>query len=912
MRKLLLTAAIWLLAFTAWAQTGRQEIRSVEGITEYALPNGLTVLLQPDASKPTTSVNITYRVGSRHEAYGESGAAHLLEHLLFKASETVADPKLEMTRRGARWNGTTWYDRTNYFAQFAHDPETLDWMLGWLAESMTKAKVAKQDLTTEMTVVRNEMERAENNPGRVLGERMRSVAYQWHAYGRDVLGARSDIENMPIERLQAFYRKHYRPDNAVLLVGGKFDAAAVLKRVEQTFGSIARPVTPIEPTWTQEPAQDGERQVLLRRAGGASSVAVLYHAMPGSTPEFAALRVLAQVLRSDRGPLDTALVEPGLAATKWAYVLPANEPGFLMAGAGLKDGAPEQAETTALQVAEKLAQTLAGLQLTQAQVDSARTQVLQGLQASLREPEAVSLAISESVALGDWRLLFAQRDWVAAVTLADVQRVARTWLVPANRTTGIYLASSTVPQRAPLPTRVDVAQLLANFTGQMAAAPIEDFELTAANIESRLVKSRLTVGGQPGLQLVVLPRQTKGERVTGTLRLRWGTAETVAGSAVLAGFAGSLLVHGTTAQSAEQIKQTLLALDATVGFSTSAGGLSANFELPAKNTAAFMRLLAELLTQATLPDAEFERQRTAALANFQSTKADTAAVAGNALQQVFSNYPEADPRASLSFAQREALLRSATALQVRAFYKRFASAAIGEMALIGPVQPAQVQAQLQQLMGSWTSSEPRKPWVYAYPASLPSTWQSVQVPDKANANYTARIPLDMNDDAPDYPALVTGIQLLGGRAGTALWKRVREDEGLSYGVNSSLFAPTGSVEGGQAAAINITASFAPQNRDKLREVIRDEMTQRAAKGFSSLEVGFARRAILSNLTGSLAQPSDLAGRLANNLRYGRDMGRFTYFKEAYEKLDADAVNAALRKYLDVNRMVEVAAGTFTP
>ena len=838
MRKCIGALLLCLATGTVWAQSGLREVRQVEGITEYALPNGLTVLLQPDNSKPTTSVAITYRVGSRHEGYGESGAAHLLEHLLFKASATIADPKMEMTRRGARWNGTTSHDRTNYFAQFSSDPETLGWMLGWLAESMTQARLLQADLASEMTVVRNELERAENSPARVLGERMRAAAYQWHGYGRSVLGARSDVENMPIERLQAFYRKHYRPDNAVLLVGGKFDAAAVRQRIEERFGPIVRPATPIEPTWTLEPAQDGERQVMLRRAGGSSSVAVMYHIMPGSTPDFAALRVLAQLLRNQGGALDKALVQTGLAATHWSYAAGANEPGYFMAGVGLRDVPEAEAEQTAARAATRLGQVLATLQPTQAEVDTARTQLLQGLEAGLREPEVISLAISESVALGDWRLLFAQRDWLAAVTLADEQRVASTWLLPANQTTGIYLASAAAPQRAPAPARSSVAQLL---------------------------------------------------------------------------------TQGTARRSAEDIKQALLALDARLGFSTGAGGLTASFEYPVKSSDAFLDLLAELLQESSLTDADFERERTAALANFQAIKSDTSAVAGNTLAQSFSGYAEPDPRAALSFAQREQLLRSASAQQVRDFYRRFAGADTGEMALIGPLQPALVQARLQQLLGSWKSNETRRAWWFEYPTSIPASWQTVQLPDKANASYTARIPLAMNDDAPDFPALMTGIQLLGGRAGgTALWKRVREEEGLSYGVSSSLFVPAAgggrSTPGdeGKAASINISASFAPQNRDKLRNVIRDEIAKRAASGFSNLEVGFARRAIISNLQDSLAQPAELAGRLANNLRWARDMGRFTYFKEAYEKLDADAVNAALRQHLDVNRMVEVVAGTFAP
>jgi zinc protease len=187
----------------------------------------------------------------------------------------------------------------------------------------------------------------------------------------------------------------------------------------------------------------------------------------------------------------------------------------------------------------------------------------------------------------------------------------------------------------------------------------------------------------------------------------------------------------------------------------------------------------------------------------------------------------------------------------------------------------------------------------------------VAVPDKANASYTARIPLAMNEDSPDYPALNAAVQLLGGRpGGTALWKRVREQEGLSYGVGSSLFVPSSPRVEGNAGAININASFAPENRDRLRAAIRDELQQRAKNGFSSLEVGFARRAIVSGRADWLAQPANLAGLLANNLRWGRDMAWYARQTQAYETLDTRAVNAALAKYLDLDRLTEVAAGSF--
>ena len=270
MRNTILRAAlVLLLAVPAAAQ---QRIASVEGITEYRLANGLRVLLFPDQSKPTVTVNITYLVGSAQEGYGETGMAHLLEHLQFKGSKGHTNIPQELTERGARTNATTWLDRTNFFETLQATDANLQWALGLEADRMVNSFIARKDLDSEMTVVRNEFERGENDPSSVLEERVLSTAFLWHNYGHSTIGARSDIENVPIDRLQAFYRRFYQPDNAVLLVAGRFDEPKTLATIQSLFGAIAKPDRELPKVYTQEPTQDGERIVRLRRVGDSKVV----------------------------------------------------------------------------------------------------------------------------------------------------------------------------------------------------------------------------------------------------------------------------------------------------------------------------------------------------------------------------------------------------------------------------------------------------------------------------------------------------------------------------------------------------------------------------------------------------------------------------------------------------------------
>ena len=215
-------------------------ITSVEGITEYQLENGLKVLLFPDDSKPTVTVNLTLFVGSRHEGYGEAGMAHLLEHMLFKGTPSHPNIPKSLQDLGAQFNGTTWVDRTNYYETLPASEENLEFALQLEADRMVNSLIRGEDLESEMTVVRSDFESGESSPLRILLQRMQAAAYEWHNYGKSTIGNRSDIERVPITNLRAFYRKHYQPDNAMLIVAGKFDRARALELILKHFGPLER------------------------------------------------------------------------------------------------------------------------------------------------------------------------------------------------------------------------------------------------------------------------------------------------------------------------------------------------------------------------------------------------------------------------------------------------------------------------------------------------------------------------------------------------------------------------------------------------------------------------------------------------------------------------------------------------
>ncbi|HEY3132876.1 MAG TPA: pitrilysin family protein [Acidobacteriota bacterium] len=877
---------------------GAERIVSVEGISEYRLANGLRVLLFPDQSKQTTTVNITYLVGSRHENYGETGMAHLLEHLMFKGTPQHPNIQQELNQHGARPNGTTSFDRTNYFETFTSTDANLEWAIKLEADRMINSFIARKDLDSEMTVVRNEFESGENSPFLVVIKRLMSAAYDWHNYSKLPIGARSDIENVPIDRLQAFYHKHYQPDNAVLLVAGKFEPAKALALIAENFGAISRPTRVLPPVYTVEPAQDGERTVTVRRVGDTQLVAAGYHIPAASHPDFAVIDVLTEILASTpAGRLHKELVETRKAASASGFDFELHDPGMLIFNAEVrKESSLDEARDILLRTVEEITSKAP----TPEEVERARTALLKDIDLTLNSAERVGLALSEPMAAGDWRLFFIRRDQIKKVTPADVQRVAAAYLKPSNRTVGLFIPTPK-PERAEIPAAPDVPELVKDYKGEAAVSEGEAFDPSPGNIEQRTTRTALP----GGLKIALVPKKTRGGTVVASMTLRFGDENSLRNRSTAAQLAGQMLMRGTAKHTRQQIKDEFdrLKARASIGGGTTSAGLS--IETVRESLPAVLRLAAEVLREPSFPASEFEQLKQERLAGIEANRSQPQSVGFVAFNRHINPYPKGDARYTATPDESIEEIRAATLDQVKKFYSDFYGASKGELALVGDFDAKEIEKLAAELFGSWSSPHPFSRVVTRYQDIAPIQ-QSFETPDKANAFLIAGMRLNLRDDDPDYPALVLGNYMLGGGLNSRLFVRIRQKEGISYGVSSGLIA-SAQDKNGQFIA---NAIFAPQNAARLEAAMKEEITKVVTDGFSADEVATAKSGYLQSQQVNRSQDSALAGRLAAYLYLNRKLDWDVDWEKKISALTPEQIKEALRRHIDPEKLTIIKAGDF--
>lgn len=898
--KLSIAALLMAGSAAVSAQDQLKPVTTVEGITEYELKNGMRVLLLPDASSGNFVVNIVYKVGSRHEGYGEKGMAHLLEHMLFRTSGRFTDIKKAIADKGASANGTTWYDRTNYYEILPASDENLKWALDMEADRMIHSKILPEELAKEFSVVRNEFEIGENDPGGILQERVLSTMYLWHNYGSSTIGSKEDIERVNAESLRAFYRKYYQPDNAVLIVAGKFDEQKAKAYIEQFFNPIPRPERKLNPTYTVEPAQDGERFVELKRTGDIQHIGMAYHTASFADKDYATNDALIEILTNDpSGVFYKQLVETKLASGVSGYQLPLHDPGYLYFSCEVpKDKSLDVARKTLVQAADGIG----AMNITQEDLDRAKVKLLKDAENVQNNTINMGIFLTEIIGAGDWRLFFKYRDRVEALTLQEVKDAAKKYFKPSNRTLGVFIPDAK-PDRTVVAETPDIDALLKGYTGKATGEQKAAFEASVDNIKKNTKYGTLKNGGKYAL----LTKPTKGDKVIATITLKLGNENNLQHMTKAGEITARMLKAGTTTRSRKDIADQLDKLKADVNFYGYAGGVYISLRTDKANLKPAMELVWDMLKHPAFDQQEFEKTMVQVKADYEAYKNDPAQIANNVMSKKISKYPQGHPFYASDINEDLAEFSKLKREDIVKYYDNFYGANNAVAAFVGELDEKAILDFLKGNFETWNSKADYKMIERKY-FDITGATEIVNTPDKTNAVLAGNVNLNISEQHADYPAVYMANELLGGGAflSSRIPQRLREAEGMSYGAGSYLSADYDYNTGNWG----LYAYFNPLYKDKLNSALIEEVDKALAKGFTQDELDKSRESWMQQFKSQLGTNDYLASILRSYLSDNRDLSQMTAFENKLKALDLKTVNAALKRYFDKSKMTLIYAGDF--
>ncbi len=882
------------------AGSAPQLVTQVEGIKEYKLQNGLRILLLPDNSQNNVVVNIVYLVGSRHEGYGESGMAHLLEHMMFKTSKRYKDIKKTIADKGASANGTTWYDRTNYYEVLPASDDNLKWALDMESDRMVNSQILKDELKTEFSVVRNEFESGENDPGSVLEERIISSGYLWHNYGKSTIGSKEDIERVPVDNLRAFYKKYYQPDNAVLMVAGKFDEAKALAWIQQFYSNIPKPNRVLQPTYTVEPVQDGERYVELKRVGDIQYVGMLYHTPAYSDKAYAANQALLNILTNNpSGILYKALVEKKLATSVDDQLLILQDPGFTYLQAEIpKEKSIDSAKTVFLSTLDNLGKSI----ITAEELERAKNAIIKRTENTTNNTISLCINLTEAIGAGDWRLFFINRDRVEKLNLSDVQEIAKNYYKPSNRTWGIFIPDKN-PDRVKVADVGDINAIVKDYKGKEVKKQTETFETSVANIKKNAQYKKLS----NGFKYALLKKPAKGEKIIGNFKLRVGNEKSLENKDVIISITASMLRNGTKTLNKKQLNDSLDKIKSQISISGSGQVVNIGINTDKAHFNTCMNLLKEILTNPSFDQNELEKLIAQNKASLDANRNDPQYRASILASQKSEHYPKGSIYHTMDADEETAALNQLKKSDLEEFFTSHYGANNGTGALVGDFVPEEVDKAIGNVFQPLVSKTnftriPRQHF------DVPGSDETILTPDKANAMALGFMNIPMNDGDADFPALTMADELLGGGAflSSRIPQRLRESEGMSYGAGS--FFQASSVD--KTAQWGVYAIFNPIYKNRLDSALKQEINKAIDKGFTEEELKKSTDSWLQGRKITLGVDGQLANLLESYLYINRDLTWYTDLEKKVTSLKLAEVNQALVKYIKPAKLILVYGGDF--
>lgn len=871
---------------------GFEYVKESGGIQEYKMTtNNLTVLLKEDHSAPVATFMVTYNVGSRNEAIGYTGSTHLLEHLMFKGSRKFNTDKENsvfqlLQSLGSRMNATTWLDRTNYYETMPS--EHLETAIEIEADRMRNAFIKEEDRQAEMTVVRNEFERGQNNPFSVLDEHIWATAYLAHPYHHSTIGWKSDIENVSIERLKKFYDTFYWPNNATVTMVGDFEKEKALALVKKHFGRIPKSREEIPEVYTEEPKQEGQRRVLLKRAGQQGVVGVA-HKTPSATHEDSPnFLVLSSILSSGKNSrFYKNITDKGLTTSVFIWDSLFRDPGLFAVYANLTPGTDHQkVEDLVMAEYEKIKED----GVTEEEVEKAKAQLIASMKFGQDGSFAVAGGLNEAIASGDWTLFTTYDEKLSGVTKETVKAVVEKYFLEDLSTIGHFIPKVSGEQQTKRgPSN---ATELAQMKKQYFSEEEESKGPLASQIEdSEPVK---------GVRLLTLKRGTGVVTLTGSFL--GGDIFAPSENKRIPDVVVSMLDQGTTKSSKFEISNKIEKVGARLSFSNGKARVVFNGKFLSEDTALIVGLLSEQLQFPAFNGEDLAKTKKRMITAYKKSKESTR---GNAINNMLKGfYSESHQNAPDNADESIKNVEKITTEDLKAYHEENYGKGSMVIVAVGDVDHASLSATIKKSFGEWKDS-PLEEKKETQKGTKNAGKAYVTMQDKTSTDFLVGIPLGINRDHPDYRPLFVASYILGGNFSARLMQTVRVKEGLTYGIRSSMSGFGNDTDG----YWYVGGTFSPDLLSKGESSTLREIKKWAQDGVTQKEVDTTK----STLTGSFKVGFDTTRGLASGILSAViDWEDLSYVDEMPNMINGvtlEQVNAAIKKYISIEDLYEVAAGS---
>jgi zinc protease len=897
-----LALLLFLFSLSAFALPPNVEkADSFRGIDQYRLKsNGMTILLVPDHTSPVFTFMVVYHVGSRNEAPGNTGSAHLLEHMIFNKStenfgkahghKTFQEVLYEAGADFGSTNMTTWYDRMNGYSTLPSDK--LELAMKIEADRLGRGLILDSERQSEMSVVRNEYEINENNPLQALWKATVATAIQAHPYHWSTIGYRSDIEGVTTEKLREHYKNFFWPNNAEAILVGDFDTEKTLAQFDREFGAFKPSDRPIPQVITVEPPQEGERRTVVTRPGTVGLVMLAYIRPGAKHPDFMPLEVLTSILADGvNSRLYRALVDQGLAANVGANNFTLRDPFPILIDATLAQGKSHEEVEKAIKAA--LAE-VAEKGVTDEEVKRAQQQIEVAVIRSRDGTYNFASNLGESVASTDWKWFVTYMDNIKAVTAADVQRVAKTYFVPDHATVGWFVPGTPTPVASGTPAPPPAVPATSSSPSVSNAKPAAmNTSSFAKRTTRKVLKNGLIVD-------IVENHAVPTVSVRGLVLA--GDTSAPAGKPAIPALTAKILQRGTKSRTKEEIGKLLddVGANRTWGTGLNESTLIAN--AMARDLPLLLGVLADELKNAAFSADELAKAKKELETDYLRADDSTQSRAVERLAQLV--YADTHPYFAAGREKLVASANAATADELRAFQRARYSGANFILAIVGDIDTAKTLALVEQHFGDLPKGEKLVLANVAPRAVAKPAREAVTMRGKANMNLIIGSASGLRRTDADYDAALIANAALGQNSlSSRIGKRVRDTEGLSYNLNSR-YSWSDQLEGIWLVNVNV----APQNLAKAMASTVDEIQKFAKEGVTDAEVEAQKSFFAGNYQVGLGSNAGIAAALVNAEKFGFGPKYLDEFPVRIKTVTRDEVNAAMRKHFFPEKLHTIVAG----